>query len=338
MSVIVPAHAAGPLLTSTLSALLSTDATNWECIVVDDGDGASADLAAAFGFQGVRVARPSGPAAARNRGAAVARGEVLFFIDSDVRVYPQTIGRVQDAMAHQPDVAAIFGSYDADPPHRGFSSQFKNLSHHFVHQRGAREASTFWAGCGAVRRDVFLDVGGFDEAYRRPCIEDIELGYRLRAHGHRIVLEPGIQVTHLKQWTLAGVLRSDLLDRGIPWVRLSLRAPAGFVGDLNLAWAQRLCVALAWAAVAVAMAALATWHLWLGVLAMTAAFAVLALNASFFVWLAKVRGWRFAVAAVPLHFVYHLSNGAAVVLGLVGHMFLKPQTPRLLAAGSARRD
>ena len=56
-------------------------------------------------------------------------------------------------------------------------SQYRNLLHHFVHQHGHAEASTFWAGCGAIRRAAFDAVGGFDAArFPRPSIEDIELG------------------------------------------------------------------------------------------------------------------------------------------------------------------
>ena len=82
-------------------------------------------------------------------------------------------------------------------------SQYRNLLHHFVHQEGNPEASTFWAGCGAVRRAAFDAVAGYDEArFRRPSIEDIELGYRLRRAGYRIRLDRDLQCTHLKRWRL----------------------------------------------------------------------------------------------------------------------------------------
>ena len=68
-----------------------------------------------------------------------------------------------------------------------------------------------------IRRDVFLDLGGFDpELYRRPAIEDIELGYRLTRAGHRIVLARDVLATHLKRWTLADVVRTDIFRRGRP--------------------------------------------------------------------------------------------------------------------------
>jgi hypothetical protein len=69
----------------------------------------------------------------------------------------------------------------------------------------------------------FLAIGGFDTVrFPRPQIEDIELGYRLRDAGGRIVLDPTVQGTHLKQWTFWRMLRTDVIDRGIPWMRLLL--------------------------------------------------------------------------------------------------------------------
>ena len=85
----------------------------------------------------------------------------------------------------------------------GLVSQYRNLLHHFVHQQGDPEASTFWAGCGAVRRDAFDAVGGFDDgAFRRPSIEDIELGYRLRGGRATASASTAVSGTHLKRWTL----------------------------------------------------------------------------------------------------------------------------------------
>ena len=285
------------------------------------------------GGQTLRMPQAAGPAAARNRGAAAALGEVVLFIDSDICVRPDTVLQVQRFMAAHPDTAAVFGSYDDAPTHPGFPSQFKNLSHHFVHQRGRHDASTFWAGCGAVRRDTFLALGGFDERYERPSIEDIEFGYRLREAGHRIALCRELQVRHLKHWTLAGLLRSDLFDRGVPWVRLALRTPAGFVGDLNLAWRQRLCVVLAW--VAVLCFALAPWRPVLALAGVAACTGVIIMNVAFFAWLTRARGPAFALGAMPLHLLYHASNGLAVLLGFAAHVLRPQPAERLVRSGSA---
>src|SRR5947207_1321887 len=84
-------------------------------------------------------------------------------------------------------LTALIGSYDESPLSAGFVSQYRNLLHCYTHQNGRREASTFWAGCGAMRRDRFVHHAGFDERYRYPSIEDIELGVRLRQAGERIL-------------------------------------------------------------------------------------------------------------------------------------------------------
>jgi cellulose synthase/poly-beta-1,6-N-acetylglucosamine synthase-like glycosyltransferase len=168
---------------------------------------------------------------------------VLLFLDADVCVHPDTLSRVADAFAADPDLAALMGSYDDQPAHPSFLSQYKNLFHHYVHQHGWKEASTFWSGCGAVRRSLFLAMGGFNEGYTRPCIEDIELGFRLRRAGHRIRLEKEIQAQHLKCWRFLDLVKTDLFLRGVPWVALMLRDRRA-VKDLNLSGRSRLCAIL----------------------------------------------------------------------------------------------
>src|SRR5204862_857518 len=110
------------------------------------------------------------PGPARTPGAKAATAEILFSLDADVRVPPDTVERVVSAFA-DPTLDALIGSYDDDPASPDFLSQYKNLMHHFVHQTGRTQASTFWSGCGAIRREVFLKYSGFDESYGRPAIE-----------------------------------------------------------------------------------------------------------------------------------------------------------------------
>src|SRR5919109_199786 len=114
----------------------------------------------------------------------------------------------------------------------------------FVDETGNPEASTFWAGCGAIRRSVFEGMCGFDEKrFPRPSIEDIEPGYRLRHAGHRTLLDKALQGTHLKHWTLCSAIRTDILCRAVPWSRLILESKKA-PDDLNLKSGQRLSVAL----------------------------------------------------------------------------------------------
>jgi hypothetical protein len=153
------------------------------------------------------------------------------------------LSRIVAEFAEHPDTDAVMGSYDRAPAEQNFMSQYRNLMHCFVHHSGNRVATTFWGGCGAIRRKVFLEVGGFNEQYRKPSIEDIELGYRLSAANKKLALNSAIQVKHLKNWSLRGVLRTDFFQRALPWSELAIRS-GRMPNDLNLRFGQRVSVAL----------------------------------------------------------------------------------------------
>jgi glycosyltransferase involved in cell wall biosynthesis len=154
ISVIVPVHNGGENLRRCLQGVAAATRPPDETIVVDDGstDGSAADAAALSARVVTTAAGPRGPAYARNRGAEAATGDVLVFVDADVVVHRDALARLETVLAGEPDVAALFGSYDDEPRARSAVSLYKNLLHHYVHQHGEREAGTFWAGCGAVRR------------------------------------------------------------------------------------------------------------------------------------------------------------------------------------------
>jgi glycosyltransferase involved in cell wall biosynthesis len=292
LSAIVPATNAPPTLRSCLDAIRAADEPPEELIVVGDG---------------------RGPADARNRGAADATGDVLVFVDADVVVHSDAFARIRRAFAAEPSLDALFGSYDDRPAAPGTVSAFRNLLHHHVHQEGAGAATTFWAGLGAVRRNVFQEAGGFDAArYPRPSVEDIDLGTRLSEAGRRIELDPALQGTHLKAWSLAGMVETDLWDRGVPWVELLLRYSARSEA-LNLGWRHR---ASAVASVAAALSVLGgRWRR-----AVVALGVLVALNHSFYALLARRRGRLEAVTGVGLHALHHVTGALSVPIALLEHL------------------
>lgn len=260
VSVIIPVYNAAAHLEKCLEALAAWPAGPLEIIVVDDGStDESRSVAERFGVRMLHSGGRVGPARARNVGARAAQGEILFFIDSDVCVHADTLERVRRDFQEDPGLDALIGSYDSSPASKDFLSQYKNLMHSYVHQRGKREACTFWSGCGAIRRSVFFAHAGFDESYGRPAIEDIELGYRLRTAGRKVLLDKDLQVTHLKRWTFWGLVKTDVLDRGMPWTELILR-DRNMPNDLNLELSQRVSVALSFLLVALAVAAVVLWR------------------------------------------------------------------------------
>jgi hypothetical protein len=289
LSAIVPATDAPPTLAACLAALEAALEPPEEVIVVE------------------RASAP-GPAAARNEGAERAGGDVLVFVDADIVVHGDAFARIRQAFAEDEGIDGLFGSYDDAPAADGVVSGFRNLLHHHVHQSSPGEATTFWAGLGAVRKSAFDAVGGFDAGrYPEPSVEDIELGMRLVASGRRIRLDPGIQGTHLKAWTLASMLRTDFAQRGVPWVELLLERP-GSTSALNLGWRHRLSAA---AAVSGAVALLASRPR----PALAAAAALVLLNADLYALLGRRLGPSGAVAGVGLHALHHLAGAAAVPAG-----------------------
>ena len=329
LSVIVPVRNGAGFLSESLVALRASDlpAEAWELIVVDDAstDG-SADLAESYATLVLRQRSASGPSAARNLGAAQARGGILAFVDADVVVHRGVLRRFHEAFAAEPEIAGVFGAYDAAPRAPGLVSQYRNLLHHRVHTLGRGDAETFWAGCGAIRRQVFAAAGGFDEDLHQ--LEDIELGYRVRALGHRIVLRPEIQGTHLKRWTLRSMITTDLFGRGVTWMRLHLeQRDGGRPGTLNLSRAEKTYTFLTGLAVlGVGVAILRSDPIWLVALAGLAV--VLLGNLSLLRWYAEVRGLRFALGVVPLRLLYYLLNVIAAPLGWIHHT-LAPRESRL---------
>lgn len=332
LSVIVPAHRAAHLLPDTLGALRTStlDRGAWELIVVDDGSGdATTTVASTFADRALGwPAPPRGPGAARNAGAAAAQGDWLLFVDADVRVHRDTLQRFMDSTAQHPYAAAIFGAYDATPEDRGIVSRYRNLLHRYVHLRGAGPAETFWAGLGGIRRDRFEAVGGFDAArFPRPEIEDIELGYRLRDAGDEIVLDAGIEATHLKRWTFRTMARTDFHQRALPWMRLLLERRGAARASLNVGGAERLQVALAGLSLVATPAALmfglpAAW----GFTPLLLLATVLG-SARLLGWLAREQGPGLAAAAIPLQAWYYCSNAVAAGLGILAHLLRTATAP-----------
>jgi len=311
ISVIMPVYNGATTIGQSLAPLLAMrrDGEVQEIIVVDDSStDATVDLATGLGARVLHTGGRLGPGGARNIAAPVAIGDTLWFVDADVIVHADA-GRVLRETFRRTGAAAVFGAYDDHPPAPNFLSQYKNLVHHHYHRRGGGESETFWAGCGAIGRDAFLDAGGFDAAgYPYPSIEDIELGFRLRRRGRRIVLDPALQGTHLKTWRIVNLLHTDIFRRALPWSRL-VHARSGLPNTLNVSRVERWRALLAFglaASIPFSAAGLA-WRWLPPALLAAAAVANAALLALFY----RRRGLGFAVSGLLFHQIYYLYGAAA---------------------------
>lgn len=313
VSIIVPVYQGGHPFTQCLESIRAFAGSAWEVIVVIDGEDESAAIVAKqFGHRVLQLPKNGGPAKARNVGAQVASGDILFFVDADVALAPETLPQIQTLFQQDHTCDAMIGSYDDHPGAANFLSQYKNLLHHYTHQHGRSEASTFWGACGAIRRSVFWEVGGFDERYQQPSIEDIELGYRLRRCGYRILLDKQIQVKHLKRWSAHSLLRADFFYRALPWTHLIWR-DRQLVNDLNLDTHSRLSIVSVYAMVACLTLSIG-WQ-WLLPIAIGFAVMLLSLNASIYQFFWEKRSLLFTLKVIPWHWFYYAYSGIAFLVG-----------------------
>lgn len=323
ISVVMPAFRAARLLHRSLEPLLAMQRAGEieEIIVVDDrSPDDTAEVARSLGARVVVAERNGGPGAARNLAAELAKGDILWFVDSDVVVWPGGPAILREAFA-EPGIRAAFGSYDAAPDGAPWFSRYKNLMHRFYHQTGRRDAATFWAGCGAVDRAFFLALGGFDvETYRVPSIEDIELGYRIRRAGGRILLLPELQAKHLKVWTMRNGIFTDIFRRALPWSRLMI-AREGLTDDLNTGPGERRKALVAGLLLVAFLGLPFYWVAWpaAGLLAGSA----LMLNWRFALFLRENGGTAFAAKGLIFHQVYYIYAAATFAWSLFEYHALR---------------
>lgn len=309
----MPAHRSGADLAASVTSVLALDPPPDEFVVVVDGGDPSVSSQLDASVVVIDVPR-GGPAAARNAGVRATSADIVLFVDSDIVVPPDLVASVGAALAPADAAApdAIIGSYDDEPAARSTVSQFRNLLHHWTHQQWAGPGHTFWGACGAIRREAFDAVGGFDESYTDATIEDIELGERLTAVGFRIEVVPSIQVKHLKRWTLTNMIHTDVKKRGVPWSRLML-ANSSIGDDLNTTRRARVTVALAgsmglFLAVGIVVSRLRVEAL---TVAAACAAAVSWRDRRFLAFLADRRSPGFAARSAPLMWIHHLCAGVS---------------------------
>jgi len=320
ISIVIPVYNGGKTLAVCLESVFNSAYIQFECIVVDDhsSDDTQA-IAEKFNTRIIRLEKQMGAAFARNRGAEAAEGDVLLFIDSDVKIYPDSLDKIVKAFEENPGIAALFGSYDDQPGCPDFFSQYKNLFHHYTHQISDTEASTFWSGCGAIKKEVFNEVGGFNQQrYANASIEDIELGSRLTSRGYRILLCKDLQVKHLKQWTFFSLLRADIFYRAVPWSKLMLERHK-IIRDLNLQMSDRISAGLVCMSVGILPFSLFRPQLLYIIFLLLAI--VVVLNHKLYRFFLQRKGLRFTASVFVMHMLYYLYSSLAFAMCWLMHAF-----------------
>ena len=323
ITVIIPVYNSANLLSETLRALSKGSRQPDELLVIDDGStDDSAAVAVRMGACVLTMPQTAGPSACRNFAALQTLGSILIFFDADTQVHPDTLAQLESRLENNPELSAVIGAYDDAPSDPGWISQYRNLSHCYVHRSSRSRALTFWSGCGAVRRVAFFAAGGFDERFHRPSVEDIELGYRMVGQGKQILLDPNIKVKHAKRWTLRNSIITDIRDRGIPWMTLLLERRQ-IPDDLNVSVKNRISSGLVALSLACCIAAwISPW--WLAA-AIAQTFIAMSLHVGQFRFIVARKGLAFLPRACALFVLVELSNLVSVVGGLLAWLGGSPR-------------
>ncbi len=221
ISVVIPAAAAPPCFDECLKALFEGEPSPGEVIIVND---AMDDLAVqiASNYPVKVIDNPGkGVASARNFGVKNARFPIILFIDTDVIISKKTFELLREAFEDKTVDGAV-GIQSRNLRFTNFSSRFKNQWMRFTYKRLKKDIHLFYTSCAAVRRNVFLESGGFDEKYVLPSVEDTVFGAVLGRLNRRIVPLHAFEIEHVKKYGLWTVLKTDL-QRSAALVRYILR-------------------------------------------------------------------------------------------------------------------
>ena len=239
-SIIIPYHNSSSTIGRLLVSLeRSKRAPALEVIVVDDGstnpfqqESRKAGKrkvffftlhASRFTLRVIRLPRNMGPAVARNRGVKVARGKFVVFLDSDVELFPDTLHNLAAIYRDDPDVVAVTGVWVKEQRSHEFFPNYKALRDwsYWINERDkSGYYFLFSTRIASIKKSVFLRLGGFDETYPAPLVEDIELTYRI-ARRYAIIFAPNVRVHHEFEsfWPIA----KKYFLRAYYWTRLYAR-------------------------------------------------------------------------------------------------------------------
>jgi len=221
-SIIIPTFNGASRIGSCLTALLPQVADiDAEIIVVDDGS-SDATAEVVRRYPGVRLISQTnaGPAAARNRGAAEAKGTIILFTDDDCIPTSDWLAKMVLPF-EDPNVVGVKGAYRTRQ--KSLIARFVQYDYEDRYRLMAAlpEIDFVDTYSAAFRRDRFLELNGYDTSFPVACAEDIELSYRMSERSWKMVFVPDAIVYHTHPDTLLGYLRKKY--KFAFWRMLALR-------------------------------------------------------------------------------------------------------------------
>jgi glycosyltransferase involved in cell wall biosynthesis len=222
ISVIIPNRNGANTIARCLEAAFASGHPGFEVVVVDDAStDESVGVIQRFPCRLIRLAHRHGAGGARNVGAAHARGELLFFTDSDCLLRDDTLAAACRKLSAAEPTTVAGGTYTPLPHDDTFFSRFQSVFIHYCETKRADDPDYVATHALAIRAETFRRHGGFAEGFL-PILEDVEFSHRLRRAGCRLVIDPAIQVQHVFDFNLFRSLRNACV-KAMYWTLYSLR-------------------------------------------------------------------------------------------------------------------
>lgn len=181
----------------------------YEVIVVDDGStDNSANLAGTYPCKLIKLNKNGGPAAARNLGTKKSKGNILVFVDSDVAIGKKFLRSTIDCFN---EGVASLTAMNLKKTSSNFTTNFSNLLDHFTFLKSPQYVILPCTSYFAIKTEVFREIGMFNEKYKKPYVEDLELGLRLVKKGYKIYLNKQLKFEHMKKHIFLGFLKNRFL-------------------------------------------------------------------------------------------------------------------------------
>lgn len=317
ISIITPIYNSTSTLPAYLDAIFLSDNKDFELIIIDDAsEDNPIEFIKRYPVIYRKLEKRQGAYHARQEASLISNGSILFFLDADVIIKPNTIGQVASIFVDKPDISALICSYDDSPGATNISSQFKFLYHHYIHQNEMEHVRSFWTGCGAIKKDVFVQVDGFKDSLLTNfnAVSDIELGYKLNQKCFKVYNAKHIQVKHLKRLGFLEWILTDFHDRGLPWMKVLL-SYNDFRPNLNLSRQACYSVVLIWGAL-VSFLFFLSFNQLFGLCFLIFEGAFLILNRQIIKFFRINRGLVFALRSIFYLSIYYFNCGLCFLWGI----------------------
>lgn len=319
VSIIIPVRNGEATIARCLEAALASRYERFEVIVVNDGsDDRSAEIIKTFPCTLVQLPRHSGASSARNTGACHSHGDILFFTDADCLLNEDTLAIAVATLTAAGRDVVLGGTYTAQPADDRFFSAFQSVFVNHAESRDRDNPDYIAAHAMVLYADTFEKSGGFVEDFL-PILEDVDFSHRLRKTGHRLIMNPVIQVRHLFDYSLLGSACNGF-RKSKYWTIYSIHHRDLLADSGTASRALKLDVIALFGSVLAAALVLGTGNAWFFVIIAVLMALNIIVNRQLLQGFYRARGMAFAFAASAYYLlVYPLVVGAGGLAGLLSY-------------------